>query len=405
MGPFLDNALVIGGLIFDEDRSAVCTAAKHSLPNFASDTHLRLFIQGLEENGVDVSLINATFLGNFPQTCSLKRFTPGKKHPDARTINLAFCNVFLFKQLDLKRKIRRQVKRWMKGHKSGTIYIYSLYWPFIEALPRFSHDCYRVVAIIPDIPYLFNAHNRSRFYTFLKKREYTQMRRKLRNFDAFVTLTEPMQKKMNLPLERSFTIEGFAAEEPAFVPGKVQIGEIVYTGKIDKEFGVRQLYEAFRLARFPGKHLSLYGDGNDADYFRTLSQKGENVSVRLLVNKDELRSLQKSAHVLVNPRSSREAFTEFSFPSKTMEYLGSGRPVVMSHLAGIPSAYDKFLNYCDVDDPKAFSEALDTVLSQDPSAVAANGLAAVAFLQKEKTPKILVQSLLAFLATLDEGHL
>ena len=38
----------------------------------------------------------------------------------------------------------------------------------------------------------------------------------------------------------------------------------------------------------------------------------------------------------VNPRQNNEEFTKYSFPSKTMEYLASGVPVVAYKLDGIP---------------------------------------------------------------------
>ncbi|MBP3360682.1 MAG: hypothetical protein J6N52_07515 [Clostridia bacterium] len=52
--------------------------------------------------------------------------------------------------------------------------------------------------------------------------------------------------------------------------------------------------------------------------------------------------------MLVNPRSATDEFTKYSFPSKTMEYMLSGTPVVMYKLAGIPDEYDEYLNYFDV---------------------------------------------------------
>jgi glycosyltransferase involved in cell wall biosynthesis len=38
---------------------------------------------------------------------------------------------------------------------------------------------------------------------------------------------------------------------------------------------------------------------------------------------------------------------KYSFPSKTMEYMASGKPVVMYKLDGIPDEYDEYLFYAD----------------------------------------------------------
>ena len=61
------------------------------------------------------------------------------------------------------------------------------------------------------------------------------------------------------------------------------------------------------------------------------------------VSLNEARALQKTADVLVNPRLNEGEYTKYSFPSKTMEYLSTGRPVVCYKLDGIPDEYDKHL--------------------------------------------------------------
>lgn len=55
--------------------------------------------------------------------------------------------------------------------------------------------------------------------------------------------------------------------------------------------------------------------------------------------------MAKKATVLVNPRQNNEEFTKYSFPSKTMEYLSSGIPVVAYKLDGIPDEYDQYIQY------------------------------------------------------------
>ena len=49
------------------------------------------------------------------------------------------------------------------------------------------------------------------------------------------------------------------------------------------------------------------------------------------------------ADVLVNPRPNNEEYTKYSFPSKNIEYLMTGKPVVAYMLDGMPAHYKKFL--------------------------------------------------------------
>ena len=45
----------------------------------------------------------------------------------------------------------------------------------------------------------------------------------------------------------------------------------------------------------------------------------------------------------MNPRSADAEYTKYSFPSKTIEYLATGVPVVMNRLPGIPEEYEYFV--------------------------------------------------------------
>lgn len=75
--------------------------------------------------------------------------------------------------------------------------------------------------------------------------------------------------------------------------------------------------------------------------------------------------MQREVSLLVNPRQNTEAFTKYSFPSKTMEYLASGTPVLMYKLDGIPDEYDAYLNYVDGDGVESLTAAMSQMLGHD----------------------------------------
>jgi hypothetical protein len=51
----------------------------------------------------------------------------------------------------------------------------------------------------------------------------------------------------------------------------------------------------------------------------------------------------KSADILVNPRPNNEIYTRYSFPSKNIEYLLSGKVVLGYKLDGMPDCYKQFM--------------------------------------------------------------
>ena len=74
--------------------------------------------------------------------------------------------------------------------------------------------------------------------------------------------------------------------------------------------------------------------------------------------RNEVIEWQKKATVLVNPRQNNEEFTKYSFPSKTMEYLSSGIPVVAYKLDGIPDEYDQYIQYVADDSIESLKKKL-----------------------------------------------
>jgi glycosyltransferase involved in cell wall biosynthesis len=97
----------------------------------------------------------------------------------------------------------------------------------------------------------------------------------------------------------------------------------------------------------------------------------------------------RKADVLVNPRQNDEAYTKYSFPSKNIEYLLSGNPVVAYMLDGVPEEYRKFMSIVPDDGVDSLK---DTILAAQKSVAAAEALGYLA--EKCEASKIGAQILL-----------
>ncbi|MFR5442676.1 glycosyltransferase [Alistipes sp.] len=78
---------------------------------------------------------------------------------------------------------------------------------------------------------------------------------------------------------------------------------------------------------------------------------------------DEILQLQRTASLLVNPRTPEGIYTKYSFPSKTMEYLASGTPTLLYELPGIPKEYYHYCYSLNDQSITALAEKVDEVLS------------------------------------------
>ena len=110
--------------------------------------------------------------------------------------------------------------------------------------------------------------------------------------------------------------------------------------------------------------LHIYGDGDFANELKDLANKHNNIVYHGNVLNQEVVKAELDAYLLVNPRPSNDEYIKYSFPSKTLEYMVSGTPVLTAKLAGIPCEYDDYLWFFEETDD-GLENALRNILSED----------------------------------------
>ncbi len=305
-------------------------------------------IDGLLANGIDIKIINALPVGVFP-TQYKKLFLRnkewkyyGKNHLEVGCINLPFIKQTM-RALEFKRLILRSSQ-----HK--TVLVYSTYYPILKAIKRLPPD-YKVVLIVTDLPdYYDSSDNTGSIFSFLRRINNEKIYNCLSRINGFVLLTEEMKTPLKIEGKPYVVVEGICnGEEDSFV-SKREVGRnnrinIVYTGTLNRKFGIEVLVNAFKSIIGNNYHLQICGGG---DYEKELSLAAkEDTRIEFLgfVSREKAIEIQNQATVLVNPRQNNEEYTKYSFPSKTMEYLQSGIPTIAYKLDGIPREYDELINY------------------------------------------------------------
>lgn len=155
---------------------------------------------------------------------------------------------------------------------------------------------------------------------------------------------------------------GAVATKPELVMPKKKV--IFYGGGLNRAYGVLELVEGFIKSGLDYE-LWLCGRGDLESYLTEISAK--NVSVKYLGNLTpaEVSFLQSRSTLLAVTRDPKEIYTRYSFPSKLLEYLVSGVPVLTTRLAGIPDEYFDYFNVIDEYSVAGISSALRAFDSQD----------------------------------------
>ena len=146
---------------------------------------------------------------------------------------------------------------------------------------------------------------------------------------------------------------------------------IVYAGKLHKEFGMELLAESIPLIDNTFQ-IHIYGDGNYKEELIKIAERYDNVFIHDVVTADEIIRIECESMLLINPRT-RSDFTKYSFPSKTVEYMATGVPVVMFRLEGIPEEYNNYIFFAENETPEAFANKINEVLHLDSGIIEAIG--------------------------------
>lgn len=212
--------------------------------------------------------------------------------------------------------------------------------------------------------------------------------RLMKKFDSYLLLTEQMNEIVN-PKRRPYVVlEGHSDIGMAKVENKLENKYekkvCLYAGTLRRVYGIENLVRGFIAANIPDTELHIYGEGDFRKELEDLAKqyptvKYMGIAPNAVIVENELR-----ATLLVNPRPTDADYTKYSFPSKNMEYMASGTPVLTTRLPGMPKEYDEHVFLLDEETESGVKDALTKIFALSDEALHKKGTAAKEFVMKEK---------------------
>ena len=242
------------------------------------------------------------------------------------------------------------------------IIVYAAHLPFIRAALacRRVNPSFRVCIVVPDLIANMREHNRG-LLAWVNRYRGWAFRKFAQQSDFLVVLTKHMPEEIGIGPEKHVVVEGvYDPDDMApSAPWPDNQGTIfIYTGSLAQRYGVLDLLKAFSRIESPTAQLWICGAGDAQGAVVALAARDPRVIFHGRVPRSEAKALQGKAHVMINPRRPDGAFTRYSFPSKTMEYLASGRPVLMHWLPGLPEEYRPYLVTTETGDEQGLEAAM-----------------------------------------------
>lgn len=398
-----DRLLWLGYSLSEERRQEILAKGGTLLSAYSVQTAL---LEALRKrwNGA-VSTINLPGVPEYPAFPELlvrgdRWASDGETNCGVGYLNIKYASA-LFK----RQAVKKAVKRWCRSLSPGDrplVLLYAMTSPFLLAaqllkkrLPR-AH----IALLVPDLPEYMDLHMPA-VKKLLKRLDARLIRRAGKAVDSWILFSEPMAEKLSLPGGSFLVMEGcvnLSRTEPVSrrTPGQKII---LYTGAYDLSYGIPALLEAFSLLEEPDAELWFAGSGPARALIEQSAQADPRIKdLGYLADRDRLLSVQAEASLLVNLRDSAEPAFRYSFPSKLLEYLYSGVPVLTTELPGIPAEYYPYLLTIGDNRPETIRNAMEKALALSPEERDRRTADARRFVLTQKSGDAQAGRILAFLS-------
>lgn len=367
-----------------------------------------LMIEGLKENGLNITAVSA-IPTNRTDSKKTKYKREVEKVSGVEFIYLPFINFPYLRQKTLHKNAKKEIKKLIKLFNNDCVIICDILNQSISTAALKVGKKYNVpvLGIVTDVPG-HGAGARQKELNFIKRciSNYAQKKniKNMVKYDAYLFLTEAMNDVVNKYSRPYIVIEGqsdakmFNRENA--LCDKTIPKVLLYAGSIHKEYGIERLIQAFLNSNVSGWELHIYGNGNYDKELRQIAKENETIKFFGVVSNDEIVDKEIKASLLVNPRPTDADFVKYSFPSKTMEYMASGTPLLTTRLPGMPKEYDDYVYLFDGESVEDMSDKLCEVLNFSIEEMHEKGSLAKKFILEEKNNVIQANKLIKFIKSL-----
>lgn len=391
-----------------ESESRLRSYCKNIVISSAQETFQLALMEGLVQSDADFEVFSYPMLPSFPMKFKKMYFKGDvfvfneKKHGEMFT----YCTLPFIKDFSIKFRLRHRVKQWIKKNidrdERLVILTYTPSSFFIEALAPLKKMYPKliissIITELIDFSYM-SAANKSFLKQLQQKRERKLVHKAYNTIDRFILLSKAMEERIPQAVGHSMIMEGLYAGD--FMESKkTETKErlLLYTGGLQPYVGVKELVDAFMTIDNPNIRLVICGAGAMADYIQKKRLEDDRIVFEGRVPREKALELQKEATALINPRFSTEEFTKYSFPSKTMEYMASGTPMIGFRLAGIPEEYYEHMYIVPATDTDTIAKTVQCVLELPSDELRSKGREAAQFIKNNKTAKHQATRVLDFL--------
>ena len=406
MEKVVDSNICFVGGVFDDEINEI-RYSKNSIQNAANKFQWKL-ITGIESIlQKKINVISAKFIGGYPTEYKKLIIKSHSFFTDnfSTKKQVGFVNIWGIKNIFREKIIYSELVKWYHSdNHNKLLIIYSLHLPFINAAIKLKkkYKNINIHFIIPDLPeYMRLKSNKNIVYDIFKKKDTKIIRKNIPCFDSYTILTKHMADNLNLRYDKCTVIEGISddIDESNYSTIDKKSKTILYTGTLNYKYGIKELVDSFLKIDMDDITLEICGLGEAKEYVINQSKKNPQIKYLGWLESKQIKKLQMQASILINPRKNTGNYVKYSFPSKIIEYMSTGTPVMSYKLDGIPNDYDDYLYYIDDKDPNGLTNKMIEIFNVKQTDLDKFGQEAKRFVAHNKSKEIQAKKILDLISS------
>jgi glycosyltransferase involved in cell wall biosynthesis len=366
----------------------------------------KLLCKGLiSNNKVNLDIITSMPINR--NMCGKILWNSKKENVDGINYNYCFMlNLPIIKFITLFFSSTVTSVKWCLKNKKDkeNVVIYDAFCPIIgncSAIIGKIFKC-KIIALYTDLPICMGGN-------LTKNNNLKSIMRKIYNSidflsnnlsDGYIVLTKEMNKIINKNNKPYIVMEGIVDKNinvDNSIESKYDEFAILYAGGLYEKFGIINLIEAIELIQNIKVKLFLYGEGELSNLLKTKYKNTHKIYYGGVIPNNEIVECETKCSLLINPRFTNEEYTKYSFPSKNMEYMASGTPVLTTRLSGMPDEYNQYVYFIDDESILGIKKKIEELINLGKQELYDKGMNARKFVMKNKNNYIQADRIVNFI--------
>ena len=326
--------------------------------------HEQAIIAGLrKQHGVKLVAVTLANIGSYPTN---KAFINGFYDERDQAYSLPILNLPIIKQVTNILIIYMSLCKLVEKFEGNVLVVApAIILPYVKALEMLRRKYGRKIKCAVVVPDIF-------FPNGLVQRWMNNIAERIvKGYDGYILYTKAMASYLNVANKPYVVIEGFREIQTHRLLKKQNVStfNIVYTGSLNICYGIGRLVDAMAYIEHQDVKLHLYGAGDAIEKIKNAVKKDCRIVYEGKVSKNKAMESLYQADVLINPRNSQDGeFVQYSFPSKNIDYLGTGIPSILCKLPGMPQEYKPYFVDAGMGSPLELAQAIISVYNMSKDA-------------------------------------